>query len=209
MSNNKLTGNPFKKNSKAWIFCELADIDYETGFSNFVPLEVLDNHGLKTINGGDWCRSDGSLGRYFNINRKKERGRIVGVELLGYKKNHFSNKINKKIKSFYAQKDCKVLAVTGSYIECDHKDGRKDNFELPENQKLTDFQSLHKSANIAKRQHCKECKESGIRFDAKRLGYSVSQWIGPENYTGTCIGCFWYDPQKFNEEISHSYVKER
>lgn len=41
-------------------------------------------------------------------------------------------------------------------------------------QTLEDFQPLSKPANDAKRQFCKECKRTGIRYDAKQLGYTVS-----------------------------------
>lgn len=204
-----LEGNPYKKDSKNWIFLEICNLDYSNGYSELVPADVLEEHGLKTTNGGDWCRTDGTLGKYFNIERVKEKGRIVGVQLMGYKKNNFSNKIDNKIRESYAEENCRVLAVGGKFIEIDHKDGRKDDFGMPEQQSLDDFQPLHRNANIAKRQHCKKCKETNIRFDAKLLGYSVSQWIGNERYNGSCIGCFWYDPVEFNTKISQDYVKTR
>ena len=65
----QLKTNPFKKGSKAWIFCEVCRLDYKNGYSEIVNLEILIKHNLKTVNGGDWCRSDGPLGKYFNINR--------------------------------------------------------------------------------------------------------------------------------------------
>jgi hypothetical protein len=207
-NDNILKSNPYKKGSKPYRFLEICNLDYSNGFSSLVGLEELEQAGLSTSNGGDWCRSDGTLGKYFNIDRIKEKGKIVGVQLLGYKKNSFSGKINKEIRDFYKDADCRVLAV-GSNIEIDHKDGRKDEYGMPDNQKPEDFQPLHKNANTAKRQHCKECKETNIRFDAKRLGYSVSQWIGTPQYNGSCVGCFWYDIAEFNANISKDYIKER
>lgn len=50
---------------------------------------------------------------------------------------------------------------------------------------------------------------ANIRFDAGRLGYSVSQWIGGANYNSSCVGCFWYDPAEFNAKVSESFVKIR
>lgn len=202
-----LERNPYTKGSKAWLFLEISNVDYATGFSDPVWRDELDRHNLGTTNGGDWCRSDGALGKYFNIERIKEKGRIIGVKLQGYKKNHFSGRINKEIRDFYADKPCAVLAVSQN-IEIDHKDGRKDWYNEHE-QTADDFQSLHKTANTAKRQHCKACKESSLRFDARRLGYSVSQWIGPEAYSGTCVGCYWHDPIVFNAQVSASYKKRR
>ena len=67
---------------------------------------------------------------------------------------------------------------------------------------LDDFQPLSKAANNAKRQHCKRCRETGRRFDAKRLGYRVSQFKGNGVYNGMCVGCYWHDPKRFNCEVS-------
>jgi hypothetical protein len=202
---NILTKNPFLKSSKAWMFCEICNVDYTTGHSDIVHLEKLLKYNLQTSNGGDWCRSDGNLGKYFNINRIKQKGKIVGVQLVGYKKNTFSNMIKKEILEFYKKLPCKVLNIGGKYIEVDHKDGRKDDYSL--NQKLEDFQPFHKSVNDAKRTHCNNCKNSGKRFDATILGFSVSQWIGTKEYNGSCIGCFWYDPAEFNAQVSTKYKK--
>lgn len=203
----ELKSNPFKKGSKAWIFCEISNLDYKNGYSEIVHLETLTKHNLKTINGGDWCRSDGTLGKYFNINRIKEKARIVGVQLVGYKKNKFSNSIKKEIIDFYKNLPCRILNICGQYIEIDHKDGRKDDFGLINSQKKEDFQPLHKSANDAKRTHCSICKNTDKRFDATRLGYTVSQWIGPKEYNGNCVGCFWYDPSEFNAQVSSKFKK--
>ncbi|MDD3344613.1 MAG: hypothetical protein PHR87_13690 [Sulfurospirillaceae bacterium] len=206
---NTLSTNPFRKNSKAWQFLEICDLDYVTGFSNVISSEILEQYGLKTTNGGDWCRSDGPLGKYFNISRPLLKGRIASIQLMGYKKNSFSNKINTTIRDFYKHQDCRVLCIGGDFIEIDHKDGRKDDFGMPNEQTIEDFQPMHRNANIAKRQHCKVCKETNIRFNATLLGYSVSQWIGTKEYNGSCIGCFWYDPAEFNAQISQSYHKTR
>ena len=71
-------------------------------------------------------------------------------------------------------------------------------------QKMDDFQALSKAANDAKRQFCKECRRTGIRYDAKKLGYPVSYYEGNEQHNGNedvCIGCFWYDPIEFRKHL--------
>lgn len=62
----------------------------------------------------------------------------------------------------------------------DHKNGIKNEGRVisNENQKPEDFQPLSKAANDAKRQFCKECRQSGIRYDAKLLGYPMSYYSG-------------------------------
>lgn len=112
-------------------------------------------------------------------------------------------------RSDISKKRCVVLDV-GSSIEVDHKNGKYDelsNIEL-ENQKIDDFQPLSKAANDAKRQHCKDCIKTGKRYDARRLGYKEGWVVGDEN-TSPCIGCYWYDPKRFNQLISKDYKKEK
>ena len=75
----------------------------------------------------------------------------------------------------------------------------------PDEIKPDDFQPLSKTANNAKRQHCKICRETGKRFDATRLGYSVKQYKGNQKYEGSCIGCYWYDPLMFNKKVSKDF----
>lgn len=201
----KLDNNPFKKDTKAYIFLENSNTDFNTGFSRIVPLSQLPSK-LQLGNGGDWCRDDGPLGKWFNIIRNKKKGKIISVQLSGYKKNVFNKNIHIKIYEKLKNKRCRVLDV-GKSIEVDHKDGRYDAYKIDLN--ITDCQPLHTSANKAKRQHCRKCREKGIRYDATKLGYALSQYIGTKEYTGSCIGCYWFDPYEFNKQISKQYKKEK
>ena len=199
--------NPFRAGSKAYKFFEIANVD-EDGFSDVVTRGVLREHGLGTTNGGDWCRTDGTLGAIFNIDRPLEKGHIASVQLRGYKKNTFERRVDKIMREHYRKQPCVVLGVSSGHVEVDHKDGRYDRYgRLSENPK--DYQPLHKCANDAKRTHCKRCKESGFRFNACVLGYSVPQYKGGEKYSGSCIGCYWYDPVEFNKKISECFVATR
>ena len=200
--------NPFRKGSQGYTFFELAKVD-EFGFSTVVPIEELEAVGLGLGNGGGWCRSDGPLGNKFNINRGKMQGKISSVQLIGFKQNTFTNKIDKDIYDEYKDSRCRILSVGGKQIEIDHKDGRKEDYKLHDAQTLDDFQPLHKCCNVAKRRHCSACKETGIRFDARLLGYSYAQTRGPEKYHGSCLGCYWHDPYDFNRIISEKYIKLR
>ena len=201
MATEKIHTNPFKRGSAAHRFFEMCGFTPEDGHSRIVPLQELEENGLGFGNGGGWCRNDGALGEKFNIYRKKQGGKIVAVQLTGYKVNHFNKVIDPKIVAEYKDYPCCVLA-TRKKTEIDHKDGRKIDYKLHENQTIDDFQPMSKPANDAKRSHCKRCTETGKRFDARTLGYSVAQIKGPEDYVGTCIGCYWYDPKAFNKAVS-------
>ena len=153
-------------------------------------------------NGGDWCRRDGSLARKYNVERHKEKGAIVAVVLHGFNKTLTKRPINAAIRRGICAKRCVVLG-TGN-PECDHKDGRLDDPRLADTskQKPDDFQPLSKAANNAKRQHCRECMEKGMRFDARTLGFKRPQIKGDGVYRGSCVGCYWHDPLRFHEEVS-------
>ena len=200
----------------------------EDGFSRETGIDELVEHdkSLRLGNGGSWCRDDGALGRKYNIKRikgsesdkfykvMKEKGLvkstngIVAVQLRGFKKNPKKQSIRGDIKKAIRKKRCCVLDI-GSNIEVDHKDGRKDDSLIIEasSQKVEDFQATSKAVNDAKRQHCKTCRSENVRYDATKLGYRVSQYIGDETYGGTCVGCYWYDPFEFNRSVSKSYLK--
>ena len=202
--------NPFKKNSKPWKFFKIANVD-EEGFSDWVDIGILQEHGLGFGNGVDWARKSSSIGQKYNVVTKKISGRVVAIKLDGFNKKgrRFSQRINHNIDKKIKKKDCVVLGIHGNFIETDHKDGRKDDYGMHNRQSEDDFQPLHRNVNIAKREHCKECNTTNIRFDAKKLGYSHSQFKGSKEYTGSCIGCYWHDPFRFNEEISINFKKEK
>ena len=155
-------------------------------------------------NGASWARKEATLAKHYNVLRHK-RGtgnRITHVELQGYAEKSAGKQIPIGIRTKIAAKRCLVLDTSNP--ECDHKIGHLDDPNIS-NQTMDDFQPLSKAANDAKRQHCKNCRRDGIRFDAKRLGYQVSQVRGNREYEGTCVGCYWHDPLFFNKEVSRNY----
>lgn len=195
------------KTSKVQLFLELANPD-KTGNSRKVLVEefVGKYEKLKFGNGGDWCRSDGSLAKKFIVERFRDGNSIVAVQLFGHNtKKKINKQIDSKISKIIKSQKCVGLYVGN--VEVDHKDGHRDDYEnlKIKNQKIDDFQPLSPSVNKAKRQHCKNCRETKQRFDARLLGYSKSAWAGNGKYRGTCVGCYWHDIKKFNQEISKNY----
>lgn len=195
-----------KRISKKDLFLELAQPDQD-GISRVVYVsEFIDKYEKLVMgNGGDWCRTDGSLSKDYIVRRNKEKGRIISVQLSGFnKKNKIDKQIRKDIVDNIKQQRCCVLNI--SNVEVDHKDGRRDdyhNFKI-ENQKVDQFQPLSPAVNKAKREHCKKCRKTNKRFDARVLGFKRGQWASNGVYEGTCLGCYWHDIRKFNEEISKS-----
>lgn len=189
--------------SKASLFLELATPDNQ-GFSRKVKVAEFVGiyEGLKLGNGGSWCRHDSRLAKQYNVVRHQIKRTIVSVELQGFNKNPVARSVKSIIKKEIKQNKCVILYTSNP--ETDHKDGRLDNPRLTDiNKQLKDdFQPLSKAANNAKRQHCKNCKKTGKRFDATLIGYTKSQIKGNGIYRGTCVGCYWYDPVAFRKAFT-------
>ena len=179
--------------TRLWLYTELENIYPDVQFT--------------TKNGGDWCRDDGELKAYI-VYRHKEKNKIVGIRLDGFRDNQIQKAINKDILTEIKKERCAVLDIGGKNIECDHKDGRYDSETYGDvsSQNKQDFQPLSRNVNLAKRQHCKVCKETNLRYDATLLGYSVGWIEGDKQYNNSCSGCYWYDPKKFNQTISENYL---
>lgn len=183
----------------------------DAGFSKPIMMDELIkiHHSFRTVNGATWNRTDnGYLAKRYNVINYPENGPTLSVKCDGPKKNEKANAIRKDIWENVRKRRCVILDIT-TKIEVDHKDGMKDDWKVADSvtQTLEDFQPLCKTANIAKRDHCKACKKSGKRYDATRLGYSVPFLWGDEN-TKSCKGCYWFDPVEFNKIISENYNKK-
>jgi hypothetical protein len=207
---------PLTPMMKGMIFLKYSGVD-ENGYSREVEIdELIKLHpDFTTIgkNGCDWAGDNRGLGLKYEVRRSHFNnavsGRITSIQLLGIKKDKRTRSIRPDIYDKVSKRRCSILDI-GSNIEVDHKNGRYDDeaTQSLETQKESDFQSLSKTANDAKRFHCLECKKTNCRYDAKRLGYCCS-WVegGLEHSKYGCPGCYWHDPRHFNEVASANFGK--
>ena len=210
------------KKTKKDLFVELANPD-KNGISRWVNVQefIGKYQQLQFGNGGSWCRKNSALAKIYNIETIKNQSpgnSIDSIRLNGFNtQTHFNQNIRKDIKDFYKNKKCVMLGVCGksenTKIELDHKDGRKNDTRISniKTQKLEDFQPLCKAANDIKRQICKECKETNIRWSAKNiLGNPYDFYEGDEIYTNElgCVGCYQYDPVAYRKESAKRIAKE-
>lgn len=194
--------------TKIELWEELAQPD-ENGVTRWVYVtEFVGRYqGLQLLNGAGWSRDDGTFGKKYIIERDKSitpGNKTDAMRTVGFNNGEFSQHINAEIKRIVSSQRCVVLGT--SKPEVDHKNGMKNEARVMKNedQKLSDFQPLSKAANDAKRQFCKECMQTGIRYDAKQLGYPMSYYCGGAKHNGeenACIGCFWYDPIEFRKHL--------
>lgn len=203
---------PFSKGSKPYLFEKLANPD-ENGVSRWVSKTEFTGEYSELMfqNGASWCRKESSIAKKYVVvfDKSVTPGNSVDrIKLNGFRdKNDWigGQTIRNDIKNYYKEQRCVILGT--SKPEVDHKNGWKNDSNAMNvaTQKFEDFQPLSKAANDAKRQFCKECRRTGIRYDAKKLGYPVSFYEGTQKHNGTetgCIGCFWYDPIEFRKHLS-------
>ncbi len=197
-----------KKSTKIELWEKLAKPD-ANGCTRWVSVDefVGEFQELQLLNGAGWSRDDGPFGRKYIVDRCRSRtpgNKVDAIRTTGFANHVHSAYIDPKIKKEIQSRRCVVLGT--SRPEVDHKNGMKneDRVMQNENQKISDFQPLSKAANDAKRQYCKECKKTGIRYDAKKLGYPMSYYAGGSHHNNeedACIGCYWYDPIEFKRHL--------
>ncbi len=194
--------------TKTELFIKLAQPN-ENGVSRWVDIsEFVGEYACLTFgNGASWARKESILARKFVIEFDKSitpGNGIDRIRLNGLNNGDYSQHIRADIKRTIKAQRCVVLGTSNP--EVDHKNGMKneDRVMKNEDQRLEDFQPLSKAANDAKRQYCKECRRTGIRYDAKKLGYPMSYYKGGathNNEENACEGCYWYDPIEFKKHL--------
>ncbi len=197
--------------TKTSLFLELALPD-KNGTSRWVNIsEFVGTYAsLKFGNGASWARKESTLAKNYIIEFDKKitvGNGIDRIRLNGLNDNKHSQAIAIQIKQTIKKQRCVILGTSNP--EVDHKNGMKndDRIMTGNNQKLSDFQPLSKAANDAKCQFCKECRRTGIRYDAKLLGYPMSYYKGVKLHDKSemgCEGCYWYDPIEFKRHLKFS-----
>lgn len=188
------------------IFLENVTIS-KSGWTDLIFIKDLIklNAQFETKNGCNWARKGSFLDKNYNLKRfnAKELGitgvpwnKVVAIQLQGFKEKIENHSIPKEVRIALKDKPCVVLGVVTSDMEIDHKNGRYDSLQYT----FDDFQPMSKAVNDAKREHCKRCNSTKIRFKATTLGYPVDFYQGDET-SSSCVGCYWYDPIAFRQSL--------
>lgn len=195
--------------TKTELFIKLAKPN-EQGESRWVNVgEFVGEYACLTFgNGASWARKESAFAQKYIIEFDKSITKGNGIDrirLAGFRDGDYSQHIRSDIKRAIKAQRCVVLGTSDP--EVDHKNGMKNEGRVMRNeeQRLEDFQPLSKAANDAKRQFCKECRRTGLRYDAKQLGYPISYYSGEaehHNEENACIGCYWYDPLEFKKHLT-------
>ena len=124
-------------------------------------------------------------------------------------------KLAKRVKKVYSNQEAMLLReMPPRELEVDHKfpqvrwckDESENKVDMSEVEIKEKFILLTRSNNLLKSRYCERCVKTGKRGHFPGIYF----WYeGNENWQGTskcdesgCIGCFWYDPYQWREELN-------
>ncbi len=126
-----------------------------------------------------------------------------------------SIKLSKRIKDLYNNIEAVFLReMPSKELEIDHKfpqvrwesDEEKYLDNIDDTIIKSKFILLTRANNLLKSRYCEKCKKNNIRgnFPGIYFWYQGNEkWQGKNEYDENgCIGCFWYDPFKWREELN-------
>ena len=175
----------------------------ENGYSRRVRVEEIENSNLTWSKNGN-----GRRGKFFGVQKFKflvERGKgnkVISLKLDGLNESIILNqtirkdikdKLNEQNRSNFAP-DC-LIPLVDNDKEIDHRWGRKDSplynrINDTKKQSIDDFQLLSHSHNQFKREQCKKCTMTNVRYDATMWNDSVG-----------CSGCPLAQPELYRGEL--------
>lgn len=207
-----------KKDWKKELFLKIAQPD-ENWVSRWVKKKefVGEFAPLYFDNGFPWGRGSSQIRKEYIVEVHRwdtPWNRIDAIRLNWFNKNkqNFNQNIRQDIFDIITKQRC-VILWTHISSDCksapDHKDGRKDDPRVmnTKTQLLSDFQPLSVAANNAKKQFCKECKRTWMRYDATKIWYPIPvvEWTIKYEKPLWCKGCFWFDPIEFRKHLKFTW----
>lgn len=156
-----------------------------------------------------------------NCNSKTIHRKLKSLEILEETKSRsgISSKLSSKIKATYKNEEALFLReMPSKELEVDHKfpqirwnkNEEKYN-DLTEEEIKEKFILLTRSNNLLKSRQCERCVATQKRGSFPGIYF----WYqGDENWKGInefdekgCVGCFWYDPYKWRDELNKKLIK--
>jgi hypothetical protein len=211
MESNK---SQMPKTFKYDVFAIISDLDVNTGVSNWIDIDELSSAfvdgGFEPIQQGNGTGIEGSEGapRFCNCKRSKKliwesifvKGKLKSVRVNGYKKEDIvSTTIPASIRNEFENVNiCNwtLLPVGGNNMslrkEIDHRWGNKQKHNHND---VSDYQVVSKLFNDFKRQECKKCIETGVRYKHPEKEFVFGCQTYEDNVG--CQGCPLAQPELY------------
>lgn len=141
--------------------------------------------------------------------------KLKSLEILEVSKSRsgISSGLAKRVKKLYSCEEAILLRkLSERELEVDHRfpqvrwgQNEESSEALTDEQLKEKFMLLSRSNNLWKSRQCEACVKSGVRssFPGIRFWYEGSEkWDGESDFDENgCVGCFWYNPYKWREEL--------
>ena len=124
-------------------------------------------------------------------------------------------KLARRVKEVYKYQEAMLLRkMPPKELEVDHKfpqvrwceNEQENKSTMSEKEIKQKFILLTRSNNLLKSRYCEECVKTGKRGHFPGIYF---WYVGDEKWRGKnkcdergCVGCFWYDPYKWREELN-------
>jgi hypothetical protein len=179
------------------------------GISDWALLEDLVDKVGFSLNGNGCAliQDDRGIGKKYQIEKSYSGNKVYAVRTKGFKGyesladcKSATRYIPSSIRAFFASQPCAFLG-TYSDIEIDHKDGTYPEIDKSD---PNNYQPINRNMNSKKRESCKTCKNTGYRYDARKIGHTEG-WIEGDSIRTEeigCRGCYMFDPIAFRQAFS-------
>jgi len=129
--------------------------------------------------------------------------------------------LSKKVKFVYKNEEAMLLReMPPKELEVDHKfpqvrwntDEKENSPNMTEDEIKSKFILLTRSNNLLKSRYCEKCVKTNIRGNFPGIYFwykGTEKWQTDKHDEKGCIGCFWYDPYKWREELNKIVNKLR
>jgi len=182
----------------------------ESGYSQWVPIELISSSGLPWGNNGNTRRKkptrwgpvfEDYLWEFQRVGDESSKVlaiRMAGIDLENEKIN---STIRKDIKDhFSTEQYCNISDFPATKLEIDHRWGYKDHPKYAhvnkiKEQTVEDFQAILRQVNLQKRQICKSCIEIKKRPKHPRKEYVIGNEILDD--VNVCNGCYLAQPELY------------
>jgi len=127
----------------------------------------------------------------------------------------------RRVKQVYKNEEAVFLReMSPNELEVDHKfpqvrwceDEKENKSTMSDNEIKQKFILLTRSNNLLKSRYCERCVKTGKRghFPGIYFWYKGDEYWRGKNECDEkgCVGCFWYDPYKWREELN-KLIKNR
>lgn len=210
-----MTKHPFNEGTKLEkIFTILSDCEWHCG-KHELPgtqpakaIQIIRQHGFEIENKTIFCEI---------CNDKTVHRRLISIKQKNesYIRQQFPSKLRKKVLKLYKNVESITMReMVPNQLEIDHRfpqvrwaKDEKYNQEMTDEDLKHKFQLLTRQHNLWKSRYCEHCVGTGERGTFIGINFFYeggSSWdtsISPNDEQG-CIGCFWYDPNKWRIELN-------